>query len=63
MGSIISRANSVIQQIAESDKLDIVFQSDQVVWASPRIDITDKVIKGLEAPEPKPRPADGKASK
>jgi Skp family chaperone for outer membrane proteins len=24
-----------------------VFQNEQVVWASPRIDITDKVIKAL----------------
>jgi outer membrane protein len=59
LSSIIARANEVIRKLAESDKLDVVFQNDQVVWASPRIDITDKVIKALEDT----RPADGKASK
>jgi len=37
-----------VKQIAEAEKLDIVFQNEQVVWASTRIDITDKVIKALE---------------
>ena len=37
-----------MRQIAEAEKLEIVFQNEQVVWASPRIDITDKVIKALE---------------
>jgi len=37
-----------VRQIAEAEKLDVVFQNDQVVWASTRIDITDKVIKVLE---------------
>jgi outer membrane protein len=59
LSSIIARANDVIRKIAEGDKIDVVFQNDQVVWASPRIDITDKVIKALEDT----RPADGKAAK
>src|SRR5262249_55107737 len=45
--SVIERANRAVRQIAEAEKLDVVFQNEQVVWASPRIDITDKVIKGL----------------
>jgi outer membrane protein len=49
--AIISRANQVIRQIAEAEKLDVVFQSDQVVWWSPRIDITDKVLKVLDDPK------------
>ena len=40
------RANKVIQQIAESEKFDLILQ-DPVVYASQRIDITDKVIKAL----------------
>ena len=42
--------NRVINQIAEQEKFDLIFQ--EAVFASPRIDITDKVIKALEG---KPR--------
>jgi len=45
---VLERANRAVKQIAEAEKLDIVFQNEQVVWASTRIDITDKVIKVLE---------------
>jgi outer membrane protein len=45
---ILERANRAVKQIAEAEKLDVVFQNEQVVWASNRIDITDKVIKALE---------------
>jgi len=45
---VLERANRAVRQIAEAEKLDVVFQNDQVVWASTRIDITDKVIKVLE---------------
>ena len=44
--SVQERANKVIQQIAESEKFDLILQ-DPVVFASQRIDITDKVIKAL----------------
>ena len=44
---VIERANRAVRQIAEAEKLDAVFQNEQVVWASNRIDITDKVIKAL----------------
>ena len=47
---VLERANRAVRRIAEAEKLDIVFQNEQVVWASPRIDITDKVIKALEEP-------------
>jgi outer membrane protein len=46
LAGIQERANKVIQQIAESDKFDLILQ-DPVVYASQRIDITDKVIKAL----------------
>jgi len=47
---VLERAYRAVRQIAETEKLDIVFQNDQAVWASPRIDITDKVIKALAEP-------------
>src|SRR5437867_11800106 len=40
------RANKVILQIAEAEKFDLILQ-DPVVFASQRIDITEKVIKAL----------------
>jgi outer membrane protein len=46
LASVQERANKVIQQIAESEKFDLIIQ-DPVVYASPKIDITDKVIKAL----------------
>ena len=48
LGVVIERANRAVKLIAESEKLDVVFQNEHVVWASPRIDITDKVIKALD---------------
>ena len=42
---VLERTNKVIKQIAETEKYDIVFQ--EAVYASPRIDITDKVLKAL----------------
>jgi outer membrane protein len=46
LAAVQERANKVIQQIAETEKFDLILQ-DPVVFASPRIDITDKVIKAL----------------
>ncbi len=43
--AIIEKANKAIKQLAESDKYDLIVQD--VVWVSPRLDITDKVIKAL----------------
>jgi outer membrane protein len=45
MAAIFERVNKIIKQIAEADKYDIIFQ--EAVYANPRIDITDKVIKAL----------------
>lgn len=45
LAAVLERSNKVIRQIAESEKFDIVFQD--AVYVSPRIDITDKVIKAL----------------
>lgn len=42
---VLERTNKVIRQIAEAEKYDIVFQ--EAVYASKRIDITEKVLKEL----------------
>jgi outer membrane protein len=46
LASLQERANKVIQQIAADEKFDLILQ-DPVVFASQRIDITEKVIKAL----------------
>jgi outer membrane protein len=43
--AVIEKANRAIKQIAEADKFDLILQD--VVWVSPRLDITEKVIKAL----------------
>jgi len=43
--AIIEKANKAIKQIAESEKYDLILQD--VVWVSPRLDITERVIKAL----------------
>ena len=43
--AVLERADKTIRQIAESEKFDIIFQ--EAVFASSRVDITDKVIKAL----------------
>lgn len=48
--SILERTNGVIRSVAEKDNLDLVVQ--EAVYANPRIDITDKVIKALSEPAP-----------
>lgn len=45
LAGVLERANKTIKAIAEAEKFDIIFQ--EAVYASPRIDITDKVIKAL----------------
>lgn len=45
LAAVVERANRAIKQIAEAEKFDIILQ--EAVYASPRIDITDKVIKAL----------------
>ncbi len=46
LASVLERANRAVRAIAEEEKYDIVFQ--EAVYANPRIDITDKVIKALD---------------
>lgn len=47
LASVLDRANRAVKQIAEAEKYDVILQ--EAVYASPRIDITDKVIKALSA--------------
>ncbi|MFY9347012.1 MAG: OmpH family outer membrane protein, partial [Orrella sp.] len=42
---IIERANAAIKNIAEAENYDLILQD--AVTVSPRVDITDKVIKAL----------------
>jgi outer membrane protein len=48
LAGVIERANRVIRQIYESEKYDLVLQ--EVIFAGARVDITEKVIKVLNAP-------------
>ncbi len=45
LASVQERATRVINQIAEQEKFDLIIQ--EAVFASGRIDITDKVIRAL----------------
>ncbi|HYW55918.1 MAG TPA: OmpH family outer membrane protein [Polaromonas sp.] len=44
---VIERANKVVKAVAETEKYDLVLQ--EAVYANPKHDITDKVIKALNA--------------
>jgi outer membrane protein len=50
LSGILERANRVVRQIAEAEKYDAILQ--EAVYASPRIDITDKVIRALDDTSP-----------
>ena len=45
LAAVLERANKTIKAIAEAEKFDVILQ--EAVYAAPRIDITDKVIKVL----------------
>ena len=45
LGSLFERADRVIKRIANEEKYDLILQ--EAVFRSPRIDITDKVLKAL----------------
>ena len=48
LSQVVERANRVIKQIAEKEKFDFILQ--EAVYASPRIDITERVLKALADP-------------
>ena len=45
MAGIYERVNKIIKQVAEAEKYDLIIQEG--VYVSPKLDITDKVIKAL----------------
>ena len=47
LAAVLERANKAIKAIAEAEKYDVILQ--EAVYAAPRVDITDKVIKALNA--------------
>ena len=44
---VIERANRIVKTVAEAEKYDLVLQ--EAVYANPKHDITDKVIRALNA--------------
>ena len=45
LAQVVEKANRVIRQIAEQEKYDFVLQD--AVYQSPRVDMTDKVLRAL----------------
>ncbi|MDB5862010.1 MAG: skp [Ramlibacter sp.] len=45
--TVLDRANRVVKQVAEQEKYDLILQ--EAVYINPKHDITDKVIKALNA--------------
>ena len=45
LASVLDKANRTVKELAEQENYDIIFQ--ETVYANPRIDLTDKVIKAL----------------
>lgn len=45
MSQILEKANAAVRLLAEREKFDLILQD--AVYTSPRIDITDRVIKAL----------------
>jgi outer membrane protein len=45
LATVLDLANKAIQEIAESEKYDLILQ--EAVYRNPKIDITDKVLKHL----------------
>jgi outer membrane protein len=50
LAQVLEQANRAIRAIAEQEKFDIIFQD--AVYANPRIDLTERVIKTLEGKPP-----------
>ena len=57
LAAVLDRANKVIKTIAEQEHYDLILQ--EAVYVSPRIDITDQVIRVLGASASPPAGASG----
>jgi outer membrane protein len=44
---VLERANRIVKQVAETEKYDVILQ--EAVYFNPKHDITDRVIKALDA--------------
>jgi outer membrane protein len=47
---VLDRANRVVKQVAEQEHFDVILQ--EAVYINPKLDITDKVIRALNAATP-----------
>lgn len=47
MQGLVERSNRIIRQIAEQEKYDLIVQ--EAVYFNPRVDITERVLKALNA--------------
>ena len=47
LAQVLERANKVVKQVAEAEKYDVILQ--EAVYINPKHDITDRVIKALNA--------------
>lgn len=47
LAQVLERANKVVKQVAETEKYDVILQ--EAVYINPKHDITDKVLKALNA--------------
>lgn len=54
---VYDRANRVVRQVAESEKYDAILQ--EAIYINPKHDITEKVIKALNAASSAPAAANG----
>jgi outer membrane protein len=47
LAQVLERANKVVKQVAEQESYDVILQ--EAVYINPKHDITDKVLKALNA--------------
>nr|AUN36515.1 hypothetical protein [uncultured bacterium] len=45
----IENANAMVQKVAVDQKLTVLLRKDAIVWSTPTVDITDEVLKRLNA--------------
>lgn len=48
IAAIQERARQAIKQLAEAERFDLILQQNEVLYRSPRMDITERVIKLLD---------------
>jgi outer membrane protein len=51
LSTVVERANRVIKQLMDTEKFDLIL-TEGVYFVSPRIDVTERVIRALNAPAP-----------